>query len=304
MPYRIKRSETVPKAVRRIALEQIDRARTELRDTDMEAAESVHQARKRFKKLRALLRLVRPTIGANRYKRENRCFRDLGRKLAGARDAEVLLETLDSLVGDSDDRSLATEVAALRQILETRRDQYLEGDGADLDSRMAQVAAALDQSAARVAKWNPGAAGFAAVGPGLKRSYRQGREAMRKALRQPGDAPFHEWRKRVKDHWYHSRLLQGIWPALMKAHGRELKRLSDLLGDDHDLAVFRQELEELPGDTLSHEGRRHLLARVACRQDRLRSRARRLGARVYAESPKRFRKRWRAYWRGWRSSGT
>ena len=50
MPYRIKRSEKVPEAVRRIALEQIDRARSELRDTNMEAAESVHQARKRLRK--------------------------------------------------------------------------------------------------------------------------------------------------------------------------------------------------------------------------------------------------------------
>jgi len=50
MPYRIKHSEKVPEAVRRIALEQIDRARSELRDTNMEAAESVHQARKRFRK--------------------------------------------------------------------------------------------------------------------------------------------------------------------------------------------------------------------------------------------------------------
>jgi CHAD domain-containing protein len=302
MPYRIKRSEKVPAAVRRIALEQIDRARSELRDTDMEAAESVHQARKRFKKLRSLLRLVRPALDANRYKRENRCFRDLGRKLAGARDAEVLLETLDSLAVNAGERSSANEeVAVLRQVLERRRDEHLEGSGQDLDSHMAQVAAALDDSIARVAKWNPGAAGFAAVGPGLKRSYRQGRKAMRRALRQPGDAQFHEWRKRVKDHWYHSRLLQGLWPGLMKAHGRELKRLSDLLGDDHDLAVFRQTIEALADDTLTADAGSRLLDRVTRRQNRLRSQARRLGARVYAESPRQFQKRWRAYWRSWRS---
>jgi CHAD domain-containing protein len=302
MPYRIKRSEKVPAAVRRIALEQIDRARSELRDTDMEAAESVHQARKRFKKLRGLLRLVRTTLGADRYRRENRCFRDLGRKLAGARDAEVLLETLDSLAVNTDGRSSANEeVAVLRQVLERRRDEHLEGSGQDLDSQMAQAAAALDDRIARVAKWHPGAAGFAAVGPGLKRSYRQGRKAMHRALRQPGDAQFHEWRKRVKDHWYHSRLLQDVWPGLMKAHSRELKRLSDLLGDDHDLAVFRQTIEALADDTLTADAGSRLLDRVTRRQNRLRSQARRLGARVYAESPRRFQKRWRAYWRSWRS---
>ena len=51
-----------------------------------------------------------------RYRKENRFFRDLGRELAGARDAEVLLETLDSLAANADERSSANdEVAALRQ---------------------------------------------------------------------------------------------------------------------------------------------------------------------------------------------
>ena len=41
---------------------------------------------------------------------------------------------------------------------------------------------------------------------------------------------FHDWRKRVKDHWYHSRLLQGFWPAGIRPHRKAVKELSELLG--------------------------------------------------------------------------
>jgi CHAD domain-containing protein len=302
MPYRIKRRESVPAAIRRIALEQTERAISELRDTDMDAAEAVHQARKRFKKLRSLLRLIRPSLAPGRYKQANRHFRKMGRQLAEARDAEVMLETLDTLLENAAAGSLSREEAGtIRLLLESRRDGQLSGGGQNLRRRMAGVAGDLEAARARVAGWKLGVTGFAAVGRGLKRSYRDGRKAMREAWRHPDDAQFHEWRKRVKDHWYHSRLLQRMWPGLMQAHSRELKQLSDLLGDDHDLAVFRQTVARLPDGSLRTGTRRRILDQAILRQNGLRREARYLGERIYAESPKRFHKRWHAYWRTWRS---
>lgn len=303
MPYRFKRKEPVAEGMRRIALEQIDRARTELRDTEMEAAEAVHQARKRFKKLRGLLRLVRPALGGRQYKQQNRFFRDLGRDLSGARDAQVMLDTLEKLTGDESAGTIdADRLASLHGLLQERRERELTGAaGADLQTRRDQAAADLDEACAQLAHWELDARGFAALGPGLKRSYRAGRKALRKARRAPGATQFHELRKRVKDHWYHSRLLRGVWPGLMQAHARELKQLSDLLGDDHDLAVFRQTLVALADETPAlQEVTLALLDIVDRRQRSLRRAARLLGARVYAESPRRFRKRLRAYWGVWR----
>jgi hypothetical protein len=57
----------------------------------------------------------------------------------------------------------------------------------------------------------------------FKRSYRRGRKAFDSGREQPDEQRFHEWRKRVKDYWYHTRLLHRIWPALMTARASELK---------------------------------------------------------------------------------
>ena len=46
----------------------------------------MHEARKDLKKLRALLRMTRGELGDATFRRENPCFRDAGRELAGVRD--------------------------------------------------------------------------------------------------------------------------------------------------------------------------------------------------------------------------
>jgi len=62
MAYRLKKNETVGKGTRRIVREQIDRA-ADLTNDQMDRHEAVHQARKRFKKIRGSLRLVRSELG-------------------------------------------------------------------------------------------------------------------------------------------------------------------------------------------------------------------------------------------------
>ena len=46
-----------------------------------------------------------------------------------------------------------------------------------------------------------------AIESGLLRSYRDGRKAFAQARREPSIEALHTWRKRVKDLWYHERLL-------------------------------------------------------------------------------------------------
>jgi len=94
--YRVAPEEPVPDEVRRIARGRIDHAIDELRGrTDSTPVEAVHEARKDMKKIRALLRLARGELGRQTYDRENACFRDAARELAGQREADVMRETLD-----------------------------------------------------------------------------------------------------------------------------------------------------------------------------------------------------------------
>ena len=96
--YRLKLGEPLPSEIAHVARGRIDHALGELRGkTDSTPEEAVHEARKDMKKLRALLRLARGELGKDTFARENACFRDAARELAGTRDSDVMLDTLASL---------------------------------------------------------------------------------------------------------------------------------------------------------------------------------------------------------------
>mgnify|MGYP006312215141 CR=1 FL=1 len=63
MSYRLETDEARPIGIKRIALEQVNQALDQLTDMSADQDEVVHDVRKRFKKVRAVLRLVRDDIG-------------------------------------------------------------------------------------------------------------------------------------------------------------------------------------------------------------------------------------------------
>jgi CHAD domain-containing protein len=296
MPYRFKRKEDVTEGLRRIVVEQSSKAGCELSADNGVIHDGIHDARKSFKKIRSLLRLVKKDLGKDRYKAENQWFRAAKKRLSAARDAEAMIETFDALAERFPGVGECRSLRPLRASLQERRRRIADQE-VDLERAASATAEGLLQVEDRSGSWRLSREGFAAIRPGLERRYGAGRKAMEKAYSKPTDARFHEWRKRVKDHWYHCRLLRRIWPEQMSARIDELKRLSDLLGDDHDLAVLREVLDqegrELAGDT----------ATIAClaerRQGELRAQARDLGERLYAKAPDCLADEFGGYWKAW-----
>src|SRR5690348_16444807 len=79
---------------RDIFLRQLDAAIEELQGREP----NIHGARKQLKRARATLRLMRPAIENDQYRRENTVARDAARPLSMARDNEVMSEALDGLL--------------------------------------------------------------------------------------------------------------------------------------------------------------------------------------------------------------
>jgi CHAD domain-containing protein len=301
--YRIKDGEPVPDAVLRIAYGRIDRAVDELRGkTSSNSEEAVHEARKDMKKLRSLLRLVRSEIGDQVYRRENEGFRDAARQLSGVRDADVMLETLDALVERQDGDIPERTAGGLRKALEEHRAALDEGRGGSKGARKT-VIAALEEARERVEQWPLQADGFEALEPGLRRAYRRGQRAYAAVLNDPSTENRHEWRKRVKDLWYHQTLLQCAWPDLMGPLADQTHELSDLLGLDHDVAVLREWAQAHPAAAGGMSQLDAFNAAADARRAELQREAIALGGRLYAERPKAYAERLGSYWRAWRDGG-
>jgi CHAD domain-containing protein len=291
MGYRFRHDdESVEAGFRRIAGEQLGRAVASLEGDALHAG--VHDARKRVKKVRGLLRLVRP--GFKGFVRENAALRDAARTVSGLRDHAAMIETLDRLAARYPERVEAARLGPLRAEMEARRDEAAGAN--DLPERIEAFREVLGAARDRAEGWRLKAAGWEALGPGLACIYGEGRAAMRVAHKTGRGEDFHEFRKRVKDHGYHARLLAPVWPVLMEPYAALVDDLGEVLGEQHDRVAFAP---VVAGSALAPEVRAGLEDLIVEERRRLEARALVISARVYAERPKAMARRMGAWWAAW-----
>jgi CHAD domain-containing protein len=282
MAFTLDRTTPIPEAVRTAAgaeLRQIVMALTG--QAELGPDEAAHDARKRTKKLRALLRLVRRELGEEVYREENRALRDAARQLSAVRDAWVLVETLDHIVTPPDDEISPEAVAALRAVLAAEH-RALQGGEAGGDAP-ARAALEFERALVRVERWPLRDNGWHAVETGLAESARRGRKAMLAARAKGRPEDFHEWRKQVKYLRHQFALLRDAWPEVLDAMESTADEAGELLGTDHDLAVLRERIEAEA--VLDDATRAALVHRIEARRADLPGRAIALGRRLYSEKP-------------------
>ncbi|WP_057790478.1 CHAD domain-containing protein [Roseovarius atlanticus] len=274
--------------VRRIAEDQLNSALAATENAREDPEDAVHDLRKRMKKLRGLARLVRPGLG-DTYSRENRRFRDVARLFSPIRDAQVLYETLDGLqVMES---AAGQDLAPVKAWAQARRNRILTS--AELDDRLATARTELRDALAGLDAWQIDDPAEDVLRKGLKKTYKRACERYAFVQHTPGPDPLHEWRKRVKYHWYHLRLLREGWPDIMAPQIIALDRLGDLLGDDHDLVVLIDTLEAEDAP----DSARNVIARCAADQSHSKRRsAFALAPYLMLETPKALSRRIAGYW--------
>jgi CYTH domain-containing protein/CHAD domain-containing protein len=295
--FRLKRKEGVDDGIRRVVGGRIAKVLEALEgDFGDDSAGAIHSARKDLKKIRSTLRLVRSDLGENRYRAENRRYRDAGRLLSGSRDAEVKVQTLEALERRLGERVPHTAAGGWRQLLEVERDAAAGQMDGDESGAIPKAIDMVSAGLGTVGEWPLDGDGWTLLKPGLRRSYGRGRKAMARVAADPDPEQVHEWRKRAKDLWYQLRLIRRAWPEVLGETVDRTHDLADLLGDHHDLTVLAADLERRA--TVSSKPQ--LAALIDERQAELLDEALALGERIYAEKPKAFGRRMHAYWSAWR----
>jgi CHAD domain-containing protein len=282
--YRLQPGEDVGEGIRNIARGQVALALDELRGDD-DVGPSVHEARKAFKRQRALLRLVRDEIGKDVYQRENSTYRELGGALAGVRDAAVIAQTLDAVIARAGDELPEGAFAGLREELED--EATAAHDRLDDDPEVIRrVIAMLETARVRIDAWPlPNGDDTAPLAPGLKRIYRRGRRALRAADADTDTEHLHELRKRAKDLWHAGQIVRPASPKKLRELSRRAHDLSDVVGEDHDLAVLLDAARER-GHVLAPEEREQLASLVGTRRAEQQREALERARRLYARKPR------------------
>jgi CHAD domain-containing protein len=285
MSYRIRKGESLAEAFGRIAAEEMDLVMTQLGRRNR--GEAVHDARKALKRLRALLRSLRVAIPKNRFRAENRRLSQAGRQISPLRDVHVQLRTLEKLRGHGGAgynrikrRLLLRQTSCLRRIPALRKTVrgILQVSRQNIGSLPLRRASTRDLVAS------------------LQRLYKQGRIAFKTARHSPTAQNLHEGRKKAKSLGYGFELIEGVRPKKVSELVQSTEKLTEALGDDHDLFLVLQALR------LEHRAMRagdfRLLAkRIAQKRIRLQKKALKIAKRLYREKPGSFGERLAQYFR-------
>ena len=246
---------------------------------------AVHDARKKFKRLRALYRFVQKDAPEFR-EQENARFRDIARSLAAARDAAALVETVEYLTSHSISQSERQALSTVHEILGGRRDRIVAED-IDMDNHIksaieqcAEGRSALETLSLPSGK-NHSASRITTV---WKKQRKKALNALAQCHMEANSEHFHELRKCGQTYWMHLALLRRLWPSAMHAKQDEAKHLVDLLGFEHDLSVLAAFADRETGDFPDAEILARLLGAIINRQQALREESLELAARVFSET--------------------
>ncbi|HZF98072.1 MAG TPA: CHAD domain-containing protein [Pseudoxanthomonas sp.] len=295
MAFHLKVGEDVEKALRRIALAQIDCAVKAADHTARDAAP--HAIRKQCKKLRGLLRLFRGSF--DDYRVEQRTLRDTARTLAALREADAHLEALERLCSRDPARYQGPDFERARGWLRSRREALVRAN--EEDACIEAALAMLRAQRERVGQWTLRASGFDVIEDGVTGTYRQARDALAVACDDPTAHHLHELRKQVKYHRFHLDLLHKLWPGPIAAVAHEARELGEILGEHHDIDVLIAVLAQGDAGLEINEAGHRIAVAARPERERLEANALCLARRLMAERPRSFGRRMRGYWEAWRS---
>ncbi|HYH60875.1 MAG TPA: CHAD domain-containing protein, partial [Solirubrobacterales bacterium] len=229
------------------------------------------------------------------FRNGNDRLRDAAHELAAMRESDAMAGALVKLIEDTEGMSDTCAEAARGWSERLGPSQSLAYTGS-----AERAAAIIDGFKEDARLWALGYGAWEIIEPGIRRTYRNGRKGLERAEADPSDETLHEWRKRVKDMWYSLRLLQKMWPPVLEVVAEEAHRVSELLGDHHDLGELATEIEN-NNAALTSAVSAELMRHARAKQARLYDAAIVKGRRLYAERPRRYSERLGALWQSWES---
>ena len=291
MAYRFGPGQPISQNAREAGTEQIDRVLAHF--SNGSKGNAVHESRKAIKRLRALLRLIKPGMAKAAFRRDEARLKEIARLLSGVRDIQAMIETAAKLEAYDPGVGAGPVGAAIEARLEEEcaaAEKRLKGGA------ISRVRKLLVEARKAFAGLTLKDDDFAVVAKTLESDYRKARRGFASAYRLGKSEAFHDWRKHVQRHWRQLVLVAPSWPKALRPQVALARDLAEILGEDHDLSVLadrvRADAKHLgPGPQV-----RAYLELCQRRQAELRSLAEPLGARLLAEKPSSLAARLTAYW--------
>jgi CHAD domain-containing protein len=280
----LRRRESVRNGLIRIGRRQATEALHRIEQPKKaDRTEDIHFVRVQCKRLRALLRLLKPVTDVEAVQRESIRLRDAGRALSGFRDAFVTGETFQRVFEGAAPRHMrdASRLLGMKQAHTKNK--------ADLENALKECAKTLHHIADEFRQLPFSSRGWTVLAPGLEKSYRRARKDYERcADRGAGHLGecFHNWRKGVKELGYQLEIFENLDNKELHQLRKNFRRLGSLLGEDHDLVVFAEHVREREKNYAGLANFRPVRKRLRRRLKELRAKEFDLARKLFADKPR------------------
>jgi CHAD domain-containing protein len=238
MGFRIGKHEPIHEGARRVAIEELGAGEGELLLAHEDPV-ALHEVRKRIKKVRALLDLARPVVGACAAA-EDTHLRLVARSIARHRETDALLAVLEA-----EGRLLPTdEIEALRTTI--RLHDHAHNTPTDRRRDLARARRALAGLRRRLVELQMEEVPKGALRRRCRKSYKRARRACIGARGEGTPDALHRWRQRVKVLLNQLRLLRATGSARLPVVRAALVDLDNRLGRARDCATLAAILRGVP----------------------------------------------------------
>lgn len=259
----------------------------------------VHEARKATKRLRAILQLLKPVLSRTDFNLALRTFEQIASMLADLRDANSRLLAIEHLMKSFRDREEYASIVAVRNYLANELRNIEEHDFENVFEQIQQHTSYVEY---QVQTWSIDKPGRKLIFKSIRRIYKNARNISTKAFSSNKMELLHDFRKQNKFLLHHIELIKQIWPEVMEAYIGEFSKLSDLLGEEHDLELLHSYIDELTHINEMTDEAGIVLVIINNRRLYLQNSIFHLQSKIYVDKPNNFKKRLRKYWDNWQAS--
>ena len=249
MHCNVKKSPSPESRMLHSTLELVDEARNLVQSDQADSEDAVHRIRVILKILRSRQQLIRPCVHPNSYRSANQRLKSAADELAGRRDGDVLLKTHAKLLKKTSGKKTNKSMKALMPLLEQVKEVALEPiDWKTVKKRLdAEAAFWKRQSTPRTSITQ------ATIIQGLRSTYSKARKRFEAAYNEKDLHLFHDWRKWTKYLLFQLTFLESAGCEKLKKRTQALTKLSKLLGNHHDLHVYRQHIHQVSAKDFSSD---------------------------------------------------
>ncbi len=238
--YRVYKGEMLHVTLKRVLLEQLNLISVMSESFIDNPDYATHEIRKTTKRIRAIYRLYRSSMGEETYNHGRELFSSLSNLLAEHRISAVHLEILKEIAGDAKNPVGGKQ---MNNIISFHHQEHLKLTKQLLNKQQVElkIKKTTTSESERLDREPIISCSTLHIIEGLRGTYSDGKKCLDLLTGQPGTENFHNLRKKVKMIWNQLILLRPVWPAMLTPLIRQMDLLAERLGTDHDLA----ELESL-----------------------------------------------------------